>query len=151
LDWLVGINLNPNKKFLPLGSNIAFKKHVLEVLERGTKSMSSTNNQFPYLEDNLRLKKVLGLGFSLQINHGMVVYHRVPQSRMKIACLVKRCFKEGYSRAAQERSIKILTTSFINLIINPLRFIFSLDINRLFRTIADAGYILYYIRNIYVV
>lgn len=30
LDWLIGINLKPNMKFLPLGSNIAFRRSALE-------------------------------------------------------------------------------------------------------------------------
>lgn len=147
LNWLIGINLKPNNKYLPLGSNIAFKKSVLEVLQEDIKYIAIDHNQYlPYMEDNFRVKKALSLGFSMKIDPNMIVYHYIPQERFKLFYLVKRSYWEGCTWVDWERNVKSLILSFICLIINPVRLLISGNINRFFRLIVNVSYILNYIK-----
>ncbi|MFH1640485.1 MAG: glycosyltransferase family 2 protein, partial [Candidatus Omnitrophota bacterium] len=116
LDWLIGVNSNPNKKFLPLGSNMAFNKNVLHALKENRKNISLRCDEFlPYLEDNYRIKEALALGFSLKINQDMVVYHRIPAERLRIGYLIKRCYREGRAMANYEHRTGYLLFSFFSL------------------------------------
>lgn len=147
LNWLIGINLKPNNKYLPLGSNLAFKKSVLETLQEGMEYFLIDSNQYlPYMEDNVRVKKALSLGFSMKIDPDMVVCHYIPQERFKIAYLIKRSYREGCAWVNWERNVKSLIFSFICLIINPVRLLISGNINRFFRLVVNVSYILNYIK-----
>lgn len=143
LDWLVGINTEPSKKFLPLGSNIAFNKYVLDELQKNKQNSISRNNLYlPYAEDNYRIKTALSMGFTMDINKDMVIYHCVPKERLRISYLIKRSYGEGYAWVHYEKNISNLYFLFITLPINLTRLLISLDINRLFRTIVTISYIL---------
>lgn len=145
LDWLIGINPKPNKKILPIGSNIAFKKYALEKLQEDEKYNPIDNNQYlPYAEDNYRVKRALTLGFSIKINQDMIVYHYIPRQRLKIAYLIRRSYNDGFAWATRERDVKIFIYRFIALIINPVRFLISWDINQLFRMIVSISYMFNY-------
>lgn len=146
LNWLIGVNPEPNKKFLPLGSNIAFKKMVLDKLEENSQSKLTNINQYlPYREDNYRIQKALAIGFSMGINKSMVVYHRIPETRLKITYLLKRSYDEGYVWAMHEKRLKNLIFSFGALPINFIRLLISGDINYFFRFIVNFSYISNYI------
>lgn len=146
LNWLVGVNLEPNKKFLPLGSNVAFKKKVLDKLEENRQSELTGSKQYlPYREDNDRIQKTLAIGFSMGINKSMVVYHRIPKTRLKIAYLLKRSYAEGYVWIMHEKRLKNLIFSFCALPINFIRLLISWNINYFFRFIVNLSYISNYI------
>ena len=147
LNWLVGVNPEPNKKFLPLGSNVAFKKKVLEKLKENSQSAlrRSNNRYLPYREDNYRIQKTLAIGFSMGINKDMVVYHRIPRPRFKIAYLLKRSYNEGSVWVTYEKRLKNLIFSFCALPVNFIRLFISRDINYFFRFIVNFSYISNYI------
>lgn len=147
LDWLVGINTEPREKFLPLGSNIAFRKYVLDTLHKDEQNIILAYNQYlPYAEDNYRVKKALSFGFSMEINPKMIVYHQIPKERLSIAYLIKRSFNEGCALTSYENMPSNLFLSFVSLPYNIVRLIISLDINRIFRMISNGSYILHYIK-----
>lgn len=146
LNWLIGVNLEPNKKFLPLGSNVAFKKKVLDKLKENIQSELTGSNQYlPYREDNARIQKTLAIGFSMGINKSMVVYHRIPKTRLNIAYLLKRSYAEGYVWIMYEKRLKNLILSFCALPINFIRLLIFWDINYFFRFIVNFSYISNYI------
>jgi len=147
LDWLIGINTEPSEKFLPLGSNIAFNKCVLDALQKNEQNIILGYNQYlPYAEDNYRIKKALSIGFSMGINPNMIVYHQIPKQRLKIAYLLKRSYNEGRAWVTYENRVKNMLFSFSALPYNFVRLFISLDINRIFRIISNASYILHYIK-----
>lgn len=147
LNWMVGINPAPNKKFLALGSNLAFKRAVLDKLEEDNRYLSAGFNQYlPYREDNYRIQKALAAGFTMGINKEMAVYHSVPKTRLRINYLLKRSYFEGYAWAIYEKGLKNLGLSFLGLIINFLRLLISGNINYLFRCLVNFSYISNYSR-----
>lgn len=150
LNWLIGLNLEPNKKFLPLGSNIAFKKMVLDKLKENNQSQLAGINQYlPYREDNYRIQKTLAMGFSVGINKGMAVYHRIPKTRLNIAYLLKRSYDEGYAWIMHEKKLRNLVFSFCALPINFIRLLIFWNINYFFRFIVNFSYISNYITRRY--
>ncbi|MDD5518397.1 MAG: glycosyltransferase [Candidatus Omnitrophota bacterium] len=136
LDWLIGINPKPDKKFPPLGSNIAFKKSVFNA-----SGLKDNNLLLPYAEDRIRIAKLLNAGFSMCINQGMIVYHYIPLKRLEIAYLIKRSYNEGLASSVLERNPKTAILNILGLIINPLRLILFIDINYFFRIIANLSYL----------
>lgn len=147
LDWLVGINTDPGEKYLPLGSNIAFRKYVLDTLYKDEQNIILEYNQYlPYAEDNYRVKKALSFGFSIEINPNMIVYHQILRKRLKIAYLIKRSFNEGRALVNYENKLSNIFFSFVSLPYNIVRLVISLDINRIFRIISNGSYILHYIK-----
>ncbi|MFA4989825.1 MAG: glycosyltransferase family 2 protein [Candidatus Omnitrophota bacterium] len=136
LNWLIGINPKPDKKFPPLGSNIAFKKNVFNA-----HNLKSNNLLLPYAEDRIRIVKLIHAGFSMGINQGMTVYHYLPVKRLRIAYLLKRSYNEGLASSAWERNPKEIIANALSLVINPLRLIFFADINYFFRIIANLSYL----------
>lgn len=146
LNWLIGINVEPCKKFLPLGSNVAFNKYVLNALKDNNDIMLTYNQYLPYAEDNYRIRKALAMGFSMGINPNMIVYHQVPRKRLKIAYLIKRSYNEGVALVSYENKLINLFFSFVALSYNFVRLFISLDINRIFRMISNGSYILHYIK-----
>ena len=146
-NWLVGINPRPDDKFLPLGSNIAFKKHVLEALEENAKHAPSADLSYlPYAEDNYRVKEALKRKFSLKINQDMIVFHDIPLQRLKIGYLLKRSFREGIAEARWRKDSRYLFSSLMGLFVNPARMLICLDFSRFFRLISNISYILSYMR-----
>jgi len=148
LDWLIGINVAPNKKFLPLGSNIAFKKHVLQKLQDERRDLSVNDKRYlPYVEDNYRIKKALSMGFSMQINPNIKVYHLIPKQRLRISYLIKRSIEEGYAQTQYKTQLKDIIFAFVLLPVNLIRLLLWLDLNYFFRIIVTLSYIINYIKN----
>jgi hypothetical protein len=150
LNWLIGINLKPNRKSLPLGSNIAFKKHALLKTEETKIIISSINTLFlPYVEDNCRVKRALACGLSMSINQKMAVYHHVTKERLTISYLIKRSYSEGVAGAGYEEKLSNLFFCLAALPYNLVRLLISFDINRFFCMISNFSYIFNYIRKLY--
>ncbi len=140
LNWLIGINPKPDHRFLPLGSNIAFRKNILSKLEKNKFKISGP--LLPYAEDRIRVTGLLKTGLLLGINKDMIVYHRVPKQRLKLAYLIKRSYREGVASAALEKEIKTIVFNIIALAVNPARLILSIDLNYFFRTIVNLSFII---------
>ena len=135
LNWLIGINPKPDKKFPPLGSNIAFKRNVFNA-----GNLKNNNLLLPYAEDRIRIAKLLNAGFSMGIKQDMIVYHHIPLERLKIAYLLKRSYNEGLASSVLESNPKVIIANALSLVINPLRLIFFADINYFFRLITSLSY-----------
>jgi len=147
LNWLIGINTEPSKKFLPLGGNIAFNKYVLDTLQKnGQNSTVKFHQYLPYTEDNYRIKKALDTRFSMGINSYMIVYHRIPRERLRMAYLIERSYNEGRALVTYENSARNILFSLFALSYNFVSLFISLDINRIFRIISNASYILHWIK-----
>ena len=147
LNWLIGVNPTPYEGFLPLGSNIAFKRHILKHIDENTlPPCSSIVNNLPYAEDNYRLTKALGFGFNMHIDEHAIVYHHIPRERLAIRYLIKRSYYEGVCQVLFNRSFKKFWISLIALMLNPLRFLLSWDYNRLFRMIVNLSYVYNYVK-----
>ena len=149
LDWLIGIAQKPNRTFLPIGSNVAFKKCVLDALPLGANHMGVDENQLhPDLEDNYRVKKALNLGFSMIINPQMIIYHHVPKYRLKIKYLMKRSYEEGGTWVLCEKKFRIFIYCLIAAVLDPIRYLISWDSNRFFRMIVHVSYVYNYFKSI---
>lgn len=147
LNWLVGINFNPGRKYLPLGSNIAFRKSVLDGLsKKNPKTIIKDDCYLPYREDNCRVKKALDARFSMGVNKKMVVYHRIPKNRFTLSYLIRRSHNDGRAGIAYDKSLKNLIFSFMALPINAVRMLICCDISRFFRMVESIGYITSYIK-----
>lgn len=146
LDWMVGVSSNPSLKFLPLGSNLAFKKGVIERIGGFDTSVRHIKGRLLFGEDKDIIKRALGAGFKMTINCNMVVYHYVPGERLTLSYLLKRSYREGWSWAITEPSLKIIFQRIMAFVVNPFRFLISLDINYLCRTVVSLAYIVTLIR-----
>jgi glucosyl-dolichyl phosphate glucuronosyltransferase len=147
LEWLIGLNSKPSSKFLPLGSNIAFRKQVLDRVEDYNDDILTNQQEcLQYGEDNCRLNKALRSGFRMSINPEMIVYHCVPETRLSISYLFKRSYAEGRALAKREPTIRNLILRAIAFTVNPVRFLITGDINRIFRMMVSASYILNYFK-----
>lgn len=147
LNWLIGINPVPAYTFLPLGSNIAFKKYVLEKIRQHVKSSANNFHQhLPYAQDNYRVRQALSLGFSLLVKTELIVYHHLPKERLKFFSLTRRSYQEGVAWVCLEKNRKTFIVSFVAFLLAPLRLIFSWDINRFFRMVVRLSYIANYFR-----
>jgi len=142
-NWLIGVNLNPDRKSLPLGCNIAFRKYVLQKITGEKPAIPFRKHLFlPYREDNYRVIKALEAGFTMGVNPRMCVYHRIPRERLSVAYLIKRSCQEGRAQAFYERRLKDIALAIISLPINLVRLLIFLDLGRLFRMIANISYIM---------
>ena len=142
LEWIVGINSDPGRHFLPLGSNIAFRRAAFKAL-----GASKTSLFFgPYGEDNARLKASLNAGFKLGISRKMIVYHHVGAERLNLSYCFARSCQEGQCLALREPLLSVFLLMCLAFLANPFRFLITWDINRLFRMNVNAGYILTYLR-----
>lgn len=139
LNWLIGVNPSPSLSYLPLGSNVAFKKYVLEDTLTQTQAAA---NLLPYTEDNCRIRQVLRKGYTLGIVRQMCVYHRVPPERLKIRYLLKRARREGTAQACTDRGRAVFLLNFLRIFYNSLLLLFTLDYNRFFRAVAYISYIM---------
>ncbi|MEI8012329.1 MAG: glycosyltransferase family 2 protein [Candidatus Omnitrophota bacterium] len=142
MEWIVGINSNPGMNFLPLGSNVAFRRNIF-------KSLDATPYHpciGPYGEDNVRLRISLQAGFKLVINKNMIVYHHITADRLKFSYFVRRSYTEGQCLATREPIFYVFLLMILALLINPFRFFLTWDMNRLFRMCVNMGYIVTYLQ-----
>ncbi len=147
LNWLVGLSLKPGPNFLPLGSNIAFKRHVLENIENfESKILISEDGCQQYGEDNYRLKKALDAGFVMMTSRDMFVYHHVPPGRLRLSYLIQRSYREGKTWAKRESSFGIFIFRAVACVICPIKFLVTWDLNHFFRMIVSLAYILTFIK-----
>ncbi len=120
LGWLVGITYKgfAQEKIAEVrntfGSNMSFKREVFEKIglfnegfgfaKRGTSYIQAEEAEFA-----LRMKNKLGKG--VIYNPEAIVYHKIPQSRVKVKMLFKRAFYQGYSKAIIKKKIIFLPES----------------------------------------
>jgi len=135
LNWTIGIAEIKEKKFLPLGSNVAFKKDALLSLISGSGSIAYT-----YTEDSLKITEALKKGYKIKLDEEMIVYHNAGKERLALSRLIKRGWLEGKHWAKNRAKIKILACRLIAIIVNPFRFILTLDINHILRMVVSISY-----------
>jgi|GEM_PF-1195626 len=146
LNWMIGINARPGIKYLPLGSNIAFHKYVLDNLEKH-KNNIPVSELLPYGEDNYRLQKSLAAGFSLRVNKKMLVFHHIPQKNLTFRYLIKRSYREGRCLVCYNNRIGDIAYNLFFIPVNLARFLLSLDLNYFFRIIVNTAYALNYLKS----
>jgi len=147
LNWLVGLSLSPGPGFFPLGSNIAFKRRVLENIEDFESEIITGGNECrQYGEDNYRLKKALGAGFVMMASRDMVVYHHVSFCRLKVSYLIQRSYLEGETWAKSEPVPGIFILRSVACLVCPVRFLVTWDLNHFFRMIVSVAYVLTFIK-----
>jgi len=140
LNWTIGIAEINSKNFLPLGSNVAFKKDTLMDIESSLDS--GTFKEIVYTEDNFRIMTAVKKGYKIKLDKSMIVYHNVDQKRISLNYLLRRSWLEGKHWAKNKKSIKILAYRIAALLFNPLRFIISFNLNYLLRVIVSISYII---------
>ena len=140
LEWIVGINSSPGMHFLPLGSNIAFRREAFKPL--GTPAVLPSFG--PYGEDNARLMASLKAGYTLGINKDMIVYHHIGDERLRFSYFIRRSYREGQCLAQREPVFSIFLSIIVAFLTNPFRFLLTWDMNRLFRMCVNAGYVVTY-------
>ena len=120
LGWLVGIT---NKGFAQekvievrntFGSNMSFKMEVFEKIglfneKFGFAKRGTSHIQAEEVEFSLRMKNKLGKG--VIYNPEAIVYHKIPQSKVKVKMLLKRAFYQGYSKAIIKKNFIFLPES----------------------------------------
>lgn len=141
LNWTIGIAEINSSKFLPLGSNIAFKKDVFVNLESSSDNVTSYR-EIVYTEDNSRVFAAIKKGYKIKLDGAIIVYHNITQERISFNYLIKRSWLEGKHWAKNKKDIKILTCRLVAFIVNPFRFAISLDLNHILRTIVSLSYII---------
>jgi glycosyltransferase involved in cell wall biosynthesis len=147
LNWLVGLSLKPGPNFFPLGSNIVFKRHVLENIEDfESEIIISEDGCQQYGEDNYRLKKALGAGFVMMASRDMIVYHHIPLCRLRILYLIQRSYLEGKTWAKREPAFGVFIFRTVACVVCPVRFLVTWDLNHFFRMIVSAAYTLTFIK-----
>ncbi len=110
LDWIVGCTYKsmPESKAEvrnPIGANMSFRKEAFEVAglfktevgRYGKKLLGGEETEF-----SMRLKR-LKPDVKILYDPNAMVYHRVPESRMKLRYALKRAYYEGYSKAVLAR------------------------------------------------
>jgi len=140
LSWTMGIAEINSKNFLPLGSNVAFKKDTLIDIESSLDS--GTFKEIVYTEDNFRIMTAVKKGYKIKLDESMIVYHNVDQKRISFNYLIRRSWLEGKHWAKNKKSIKILACRIAAFLFNPLRFIISFDLNYLLRAIVSISYVI---------
>lgn len=145
LNWTIGLcNINSHK-FMPLGCNLAFRKKVFQDLDQYLQN-SSRMRGIVYCEDTLRIKRALFKGYKMSLNPDMVVYHNISYKKLSLRYMLQRSWTEGREWACIERENKILIKRIIAILINPFRFIFTLDLNHLLRVIVSLAYMRTYFK-----
>ncbi len=92
LEWLIGINTSPNHKFLPLGSNLAFHRYVLEKILMNNQNWAP-QVYLPYGEDNYRVRLALEHNFTMKIDMDLTVYHQFSTKRISLGYLITRGYQ----------------------------------------------------------
>lgn len=106
LDWIVGCTYKgmPENKVEvrnPIGANMSFRKEAFEVAglfktevgRYGKKLLGSEETEFA-----MRLKR-LRPDVKIMYDPSAIVFHRIPESRIKLRYAMKRAYYEGYSKA----------------------------------------------------
>ena len=110
IGWLVGYTHKGfvEKKVVEVrntfGPNMSFKKEVFERVGLFNERLGKKGNSCMQAEEAefcLRMKNKLGKG--VVYNPCAIVYHKIPQSKVKIKMLLKRAFYQGYSKALLKR------------------------------------------------
>ncbi len=140
LEWIVGINSDPGMHFFPLGSNTAFRREAFQNL--GTPAHRPFFG--PYGEDNARLRASLKAGYKLRINKAMIVYHHIGDERLRLSYFIRRSYREGQCLAQRKPVFSVFLSMIAAFLVNPFRFLVTLDTNFLFRMCVSTGYVVTY-------
>jgi len=143
LNWAIGLAEINDPDFAPLGCNVAFKKNVLD---RAKEKTISENHNIVYSEDTLRIQNAVKKGYKLKLNNDMIAYHDIIPEKLSLKYLIRRSWLEGNHWSLSERSAKILIVRGLASLINPFRFIITLNLNYMLRWIVSISYILAFFR-----
>lgn len=142
LNWLIGLQKEVNLQLLPLGCNVAFKKNVLRedkgIIFKNPDMLPQDYTQ--YGEDIIRAKRALKNNFKLGFIKEMVVFHFIPEARLRISYLLKRSYWEGYMLTKKDRGYKTAVFRLLGIFINSCRFLMSLQLTHIFRSVLSCGY-----------
>ena len=141
LNWTIGIAETNSSKFLPLGSNVAFKKDAFVNIESSSDNVTS-DREIVYTEDNSRVSAAIKKGYKIKLDGTILVYHNITQKRVSFNYLIKRSWLEGKHWAKNKKDIKILARRLAAIMVNPFRFVISMDLNHILRTIVSLSYII---------
>jgi len=108
LYWLVGITHDgfADEKVAEVrntfGPNMSFKREVFEKVGVFNESLGFARKGTLYIQAEepefaLRMKQTLGKG--VIYNPDAIVYHKIPQSKLRVRILLRRAFYQGYSKA----------------------------------------------------
>lgn len=108
LYWLVGVTHDgfAGEEVVEVrntfGPNMSFKREVFEKVGGFSESLGFIRKgascvQAEEPELSLRMKQTLGKG--VVYNPRAIVYHKVPQSKLRVRTLLRRAFYQGYSKA----------------------------------------------------
>lgn len=108
LYWLVGTTHDgfADEKVAEVrnafGPNMSFKREVFEKVGVFNESLGFAGKGTSYIQAEepefaLRMKQTLGKG--VIYNPDAIVYHKVPQSKLRVRSLLRRAFYQGYSKA----------------------------------------------------
>ena len=144
MNWLIGVNRNPNERYLPLGSNCAFHRALFELPFFSSRDAKRDDSSLPYAEDNFRIHSLLRAGYTCTVVENMKVTHMVGQDRLRFRYFIRRSIAEGKSLAVWQRGVASLLRNLCALMLFPLRFIVTLDPNRICRACVNASYIYHF-------
>jgi len=124
LDWIVGCTYKgmPEEQAEvrnPIGANMAFRREVFEVAGKFKTEIGRYGKKLLGSEEAelcLRLKKFKP-DVKVIYDPSAVVYHRVPENRVKLSYALKRAYYEGFSKAILGKKYQLTTEK------NYLRFI----------------------------
>ena len=106
LDWLVGVT---NDGFAAekvtevrntYGPNMSFRREVFREVGLFSRVFGFLGKSYVQAEEPelaIRMKRRFGKG--MIYNPKAIVYHHIPPSKLKVGCLLKRSFFQGYSKA----------------------------------------------------
>jgi GT2 family glycosyltransferase len=112
LYWLIGVT---HKGFAEekikevrntFGPNMSFRREVFEKIGLFSKDLGFAKRNTGYLQAEepdlaIRMKQAFGKG--VVYNPLAVVFHKIPQSKLKVRVLLKRSFYQGYSKALMRK------------------------------------------------
>ena len=116
LDWIIGCTykgLPKDKTEIrnPIGANMAFRKEVFNVAGKFKTEVGRYGKRLLGSEETelcLRLKKVKP-DVKIIYDPSAIVYHRVPENRIKLSYALRRAYYEGYSKAILSKEYAIKT------------------------------------------
>jgi GT2 family glycosyltransferase len=116
LDWIVGCTYKgmPELKSEirnPIGANMAFRREVFEVVGFFREEIGRYGKKLLGSEETelcLRLKRIRP-DVKIIYDPSAIVYHRVPENRVKLSYALKRAYYEGYSKVILSRQYKLET------------------------------------------
>jgi len=108
LYWLVGVTHSgfAEDKVTEVrnafGPNMSFRREVFQTIGPFNNNLGFAHKNAGYLQAEeaelaLRMKQAFGRG--VMYNPRAIVYHKVPQAKVKVRILLKRSFYQGYSKA----------------------------------------------------